>query len=110
MTWNATSRAPLYATEEMLPCNLVKAICQYSQEMYDPVTLQPIPRLSFSLPNLNLDTRGRQPEVLQGTLVGPYSVLGDGGFTLAASGRPPRPVPASYSTACPSLREANSMP
>ena len=41
---------------------------------------------------------------------GPYSVLGDGGFTLAASGRPPRPVPASYSTDCPSLREENSMP
>jgi hypothetical protein len=70
MTWSASSRAPLYATEKMLPCNLREAICQYSQEMYDPVTLPLIPRPSFSLPNLNLDTRGRQPEVLQGTLVG----------------------------------------
>jgi transposase-like protein len=42
--------------------------------------------------------------------LGPIQSLGDGSFTMAASGRPPRPVPASYSTSWPSLREEYSRP
>lgn len=77
--------------------------------MYDSVALQLISLLRVSLPNLNLDTKRDSLKFYKAPWWEPYSVLGDGGFTLAASGRPPRPVPASYSTSCPSLREEYAM-
>jgi len=63
--------------------------------------------VTFYHPSLSLDNRGDRLGFHKGWRR-PYSVLGDGSFTLAASGRPPRPQ-ASFVFHLLSFRERKEL-